>query len=154
MRPILLSLLMLAPCLAQEGANCKEAAGTVSTNFLDQTTTLGTATGDLRGGLGVSVLSVSTSGTNTVFHNHHHWVTEAGDTVFFADADATAYPALSLPGLFLVSYNNGVKVTGGTGRFAGASGTLAVFGAINLPQGQVVLRYSGSVCFRPVARGD
>ena len=117
------------------------------TNFLDQTTTLGTATGDLRGGLGVNVLSV-TPGANgsVVFHNHHHWVTEAGDTIFFADADATAFPS-GVSGLFAASYANGINITGGTGRFAGATGKLAtVFGAVNLGQGQIVLRYQGQVC--------
>ena len=79
--------------------------------------------------------------------NHHHWVTESGDTVFFADADATAFPT-SVQGLLAVSYTNGINVTGGTGRFAGATGQLAtVFGAVNLGQGQIVLRYQGQVCF-------
>jgi len=44
---------------------------------------LRTATGDLKGGLGVTVLSLSLGPGGTVlFHNHHHWVTEAGDTIF------------------------------------------------------------------------
>lgn len=51
MRTTLLSLMMIAPTLfAQDGAHCRDVGGTVQTNFLDQTTTLGTATGDLAGG--------------------------------------------------------------------------------------------------------
>ena len=101
MRTTSLLLLIFVPCLfAQGGANCKQVGGSVSTNFIDQTTTLGTATGDLRGGLGVEVVSIS-SGANgsTVFHNRHRWVTESGDTIFTKEAAATAYPAMGLPGL-------------------------------------------------------
>jgi len=152
MRKALLSILILtiAPCLAaQGGARCREVGGTVLTNFVDQSDTLGTATGDLKGGLGVSVLSVTPQANGSVvFHNHHHWVTESGDTIFFADADATAFPT-PVQGLFAASYINGVTITGGTGRFATASGKLAVFGAVNLSQGQIVLRYQGQVCFQP-----
>jgi hypothetical protein len=129
-----------------EASRCRDVGGAILTNFVNQTTTLGTATGDLRGGLGVDVLSVAPGANgSTVFHNHHHWVTESGDTIFFADADATAFPT-GVNGLFGASYIDGVKITGGTGRFASASGELAVFGAVNLNQGQIVLRYQGQVC--------
>jgi len=151
MRKTLLAFVMIGPCLfAEGGANCKDVGGTILTNFVDQSTTFGSATGDLRGGLGVSVLNVSPGANGTtVFRNHHHWVTEAGDTIFFADADAAAYP-MPISGLFGVSYLKGIQVTGGTGRFAGASGTVAAFGAVNLSQGQIILRYQGQVCFQPV----
>jgi hypothetical protein len=151
MRASLLILLMLplitAPCvLAADTAECRAVGGAISTNFIDQSATLGTATGDLRGGLGVDVLGVG-AGANgsTVFHNHHHWVTESGDTIFLADADATAFPT-GVPGLFGTSYIDGVKIVGGTGQFAGTSGNLAIFGAVNLNQGQVILRYQGQIC--------
>jgi hypothetical protein len=151
MRRSLIILAMIAPAvLAQGGANCREVGGAILTNFLDQTTTLGTATGDLKGGLGVTVLSVSQgSGGSVIFHNRHNWVTEAGDTLLFDDADATAFPT-SIPGLYAVSYTNGVKLVGGTGRFAGASGKIASFGAVDLNRQQVILRYEGQVCIPPV----
>ena len=42
-------------------------------------------------------------------------------------------------------------ITGGTGGFEGASGTLStVFGAIDLNKGQLTLRYEGTVCFEHV----
>lgn len=133
--------------LAQGGANCKSVGGAVLTNFLDSTTTLGTATGDLKGGLGVTVLSSSQGPNGTlVLLNQHHWVTESGDTVLFNDANATAFPS-GIPGLYTVSYTNGVKVAGGTGRFAGAAGKILVFGAADLNKGQIILRYEGQVCF-------
>jgi hypothetical protein len=149
MRTTLLGYLLIAPCLfADGGANCTKVGGAILTNFINETTTLGSASGDLKGALGVSVLSV-TPGPNgsTVFHNQHQWVTEAGDTIFLAPANATAYPIPAAPGLFSAVYSSGAQITGGTGRFAGASGSLAVFGALNLTLGQVVLRYSGQVCF-------
>ncbi|MDE3167182.1 MAG: hypothetical protein KGN36_15370 [Acidobacteriota bacterium] len=150
MKRIIVTVLVCLPCLmAQNGVQCQTVGGAIATNFIDQTSTLGTATGDLAGGLGVNVLGVA-AGPNgsTVFHNHHRWVTQAGETIALADADATAFPAPA-GGLFAASYLNGVQITGGTGRFANASGTLTIFGAVDLDHGQIVLRYSGQVCFRP-----
>jgi hypothetical protein len=79
-------------------------------------------------------------------HNHHHWVTEAGDTIFLADADAIVYPS-GASGLFAAIYPNGVDIIGGTGRFAGASGKIAAWGAVNLNTNQLVLRYQGTISF-------
>jgi len=134
---------------AEDTPHCKQVGGAILTNFIDPTTTLGTATGDLRGGLGVSVLNVK-AGTK--------WISglsqspPMGNRVwrhdFFADADARAYPTPA--GIFGTAYTNGVQITGGTGRFAGATGKLAIYGAVDLPQGQIILRYSGQVCFKSV----
>lgn len=151
MRINVISILMIAPgLLAQAGANCTQVGGAIITNFVDQTTTIGPASGDLKGGVGVTVLSTASGPNNsTVFHNQHRWVTESGETIMLAQADATAYPT-PVPGVFAVVYNNGVQITGGTGRFAGSGGNLAIFGAVNLGQGQIVLRYQGEVCSKPV----
>jgi hypothetical protein len=144
---LLLSLVVMAHiALAQDGANCREVGGAILTNFLDQATTLGAATGDLKGGLGVSVLGVS-QGPNgiLIFNNQHHWVTEAGDTLLLNNASATAWPT-GVPGFYAVRYVDGVTISGGTGRFAGASGKLAIFGGVDLTTQQVILRYAGQVC--------
>jgi hypothetical protein len=155
MPKIWIAFLMMAPCLFAQGSekNCKEVGGAVLTNFLPtpeqgtKGTTLGTATGDLRGGLGVDVLTIKPgpNGT-TVYHVQHHWVTETGDTIFLKDAELTTFPT-SISGLVALRYIDGVTITGGTGRFAEASGTLAVFGAIDLNHGQLILRYQGEICF-------
>ena len=88
--------------------------------------------------------------TGNVFHVHHHLVTETGDTVFWKDADLTTFPTGD-SGRVLADYLNGVMITGGTGGFEGAAGTLSsVFGAIDLNKGQLTLRYEGTVCFEPV----
>lgn len=141
----LFAILTIALSLAAENPHCQHVGGAVATNFLDPTTTSGTATGDLKGSIGVDILSVS-GGANgtTVFHNQHHWVTESGDTLFLKNADATAFPA-SGP-LVAISYTDGVEVTGGTGRFAKTTGKLAVWGAADLQRQQIVLRYEGEIC--------
>ena len=161
MRKIWIAFLMMAPCLlAQGGENDgRLVSGGVVTNFLNESgtvngvpfvnETLGTATGDLKGGLGVYVLTLKQGPNGTaLFHNHHHWVTEAGDAIFLADADAIAYPS-GVPGLFSAIYPNGVNITGGTGRFAGAHGNIASWGAVDQNTGQIVLRYQGTIFFAP-----
>lgn len=148
MRKVLVLSLFLTtvPALFAGDPHCKQVGGAISTNFLDSSTTLGTATGDLKGGLGVTIQSVIPGANGAiVFHNQHHWVTESGDTVSLEDTDATAFPT-SVPGLVGISYTRGVQVTGGTGRFAGAKGTLTVWGAADLGRQEIVLRYEGQIC--------
>jgi hypothetical protein len=97
MRKIWITLLLTLPCLFAYGdeTNCKEVSGGFVTNVLNESgtfpdgtkfilTTLGTATGDLAGGLGVYILSITQMGNTTVAKVQHHWVTVAGDTIFFA----------------------------------------------------------------------
>jgi hypothetical protein len=57
-----------------EDPHCIQVGGGVLTNSLDPTDTLGTATGDLAGGLGISVLSVTpgSGGGPTIYRVHHH----------------------------------------------------------------------------------
>jgi hypothetical protein len=146
---IWIAFLMMVPCLFVQGHenNCQEVGGAILTNFLTPTTTLGTATGDLKGGIGVDELSTS-SGQNgsQIIQTQPHWVTESGDTIFLAPSAVTVFPP-SVDGLSVASYIKGVTITGGTGRFDGAHGTLAVFGAVDLNQHQIILRYQGIVCF-------
>ncbi len=114
MRKIWIALLTLAPCLFAQGdeKNCKEVSGGIVTNVLAESgtvngmnfvaTSLGTATGDLRGGIGVYFLSITGVGTsNVVAKVHHHWVTEAGDTIFAENATANAFQVGTLAGVFV-----------------------------------------------------
>ena len=81
-----------------------------------------------------------------VLTNHHHWVTESGDTITFEDADLTLLANVN--GQYLGNYRSGITITGGTGGFEGANGNLnSVFGAIDFNKGQLTLRYEGTVCF-------
>jgi hypothetical protein len=78
-----------------------------------------------------------------LFNVQHHWVTESGDQIFFGPAVATTVP-LSQTRFAFVSYP--AHITGGTGRFAGATGDLTNIGEADLQAGTAI-RYSGQVCF-------
>lgn len=127
--------------------HCKSVGGSIMTNLgaIDQATTMGTATGDLRGAVGAKILS--TDGVN--FSIQHHWVTEAGDTIFFSPVTEVATPLNPAGvGILGLSLPQPIQVTGGTGRFDGATGSIAAFGALDFAHGQTVFRYSGQVCFQ------
>ena len=150
-RMLVVCLLGMASLLARAASNCRAIGGSISTNFVNATTTAGTATGDLAGSVGVSVLSVGQGADGSVvFHNQHTWVTTTGDTIFLNQADATAY-ASPIPGLYAASYLKGVVIAGGTGKFAKATGKISGWGAVNLAASEITLRYEGTVCF---ANGD
>ena len=117
------------------------------TNFgaIDQNTTMGTATRDLRGAVSGTILGAPQpdAGNTLVFHVQHHWVTETGDTLFFDPATATTVP-LSQTLFAVVTYP--LRLKGGTGRFAGATGDMTAIGEVDLSFG-TVFQYSGQVCF-------
>jgi hypothetical protein len=162
-RPALMALAVFVPAMALfSGASstpkavprpeateshCVLVGGTIMTNFgaIDQNTTMGTATGDLRGAVSGTILGAPQPGTgNTlVFHVQHHWVTESGDTLSFDPATATTIP-LSQTLFAIVTYP--LHLTGGTGKFVGAKGDLNAIGEVDLVKG-TVFRYSGQVCF-------
>jgi hypothetical protein len=139
-------------------ANCRHVGGGIITNVLQDPVkdcgsspiglcTDGVATGDLNGSVGVAVQKKNLAGT--ILTNHHHWVTASGDTITFQDADL--YLLADVNNQFLGSYVHGITITGGTGAFENASGFLdSVFGAIDFNQGQLTLRYAGTVCFSEV----
>ena len=146
-RMLVVCLLGSASLFARAASNCHAVGGAVSTNFVNATTTSGTATGDLAGSIGVSVLSITPNADGTVtFPNQHTWVTSTGDTIFVQDAYATAFPT-PVANFFAASYLKGVVIAGGTGRFAKATGNISSWGAVDLNTGEVVLRYAGTVCY-------
>jgi hypothetical protein len=138
---------MLCCASVRAESKCHEVAGGITTNFVDSSDTLGVASGDLAGGLGVHVLNQEQGSGGTILLTlQHHWVTATGETVSLDQAIVTFFPT-SVPGLYAGSYLNGINVNrSGTGRFAGASGKIYPWGAADLSKGEVVLRYSGSVC--------
>jgi hypothetical protein len=155
MSRLILGILMLYGCAFAQERDCRPVGGGIVTNFVDQANTLGSATGDLAGGLGVTVTGALQSGPNgtLLLPVHHHWVTTTGETLPVENAVATLYPTSS-PGLFAVSYVDGVQLGSkatGTGRYAGATGKIHAFGALvmnssEVTKSQITLRYSGEVC--------
>src|SRR6266704_3426238 len=77
--------------------HCVKVSGAFVTNFIAPDQTAGTATGDLKGALGVKVLGVVSgaigNGRPVTLKVQHFWVTETGDTIFAQEAEATAYPS-------------------------------------------------------------
>jgi len=146
--------------LAQSGdtdTRCEKVGGAFVTNFIAEDQTAGTATGDLKGALGVKVLGTVSGtvgdGKPVALKVVHFWVTEMGDTIQADEAELTAYPGISptRPLLYSFVYENDVKITGGTGKFEGATGVFKAWGAVDLGVGQVVGRYSGTICFKAPA---
>lgn len=132
---------------SQGGSHCVAIGGMGMTNFgaVDPNTTMGTATGDLRGAVGATITSVSQGpGNTTQFHVQHHWVTESGDTLSIDPAVATSIQVA--PGLFAIT-DYPVHLSGGTGKFAGATGDFTNIGEADVASGRLVFRYQGEVCF-------
>jgi hypothetical protein len=50
----------------ESGRQCRSVGGTVTTNFLSETTTLGTATGDLRGAVSATLLGQAPGANDTI----------------------------------------------------------------------------------------
>jgi len=78
-----------------------------------------------------------------LFTVQHHWVTTSGDTIHFDLA--TAKTAQVSPTRFAI-LDYPFHITGGTGKFDGATGDLNSIGELDFNAG-VSLRYFGKVCY-------
>ncbi len=143
------SALPAHPQVVSGDRHCLAVGGSISTNLgvIDANTTLGTATGDLRGALAATILGISGVGGNTVFTVQHHWVTESGETLVIDKTNATSAPVGPLGSGLLAITNYQLHISNGTGKFTGATGDLNLIGEVNLNSGQTVFRYTGQVCF-------
>jgi hypothetical protein len=131
---------------AEGNAHCSTVGGLIMTNFgvIDANTTLGSATGDLRGGVSATILSITGTQSAPIFNVQHHWVTESGDTIFFGQVKASGIQVLDTA-IYGVTFEP-LRITGGTGRFQGAAGVLNTFGSADLGTGRTAFRYTGNVC--------
>jgi hypothetical protein len=146
------SLLLVLGSLIASGfaanPHCSDVSGAILTNVggfgqIDGAlTTMGVASGDLKGAIGVQIVSASPDFTSITVQ--HHWVTENGEILNFGQA--TLHGAFVGPGLLAVT-DYEADLNGGTGRFANASGHTTYIGELDLNTGHVVLRYNGNVCF-------
>lgn len=157
-------MLLVSYATAQQSdseRHCKQVGGSILTNIGEltnfgvsdpQNTTLGVVTGDLKGAVAAKILDVSPGANGTVlFSVQHHFVTDAGDSIYADVAHATTQP-LSQTLFAIVSYP--VKIVGGTGKYANARGLLNAMGEVNLATGRTSFRYFGQVCFAPPATAD
>src|SRR5882724_2358959 len=143
---VMAMMVLLAGLAAGQNKRCTPAGGMLMTNLgaVDPATTMGTATGDLKGAVGATIVDTEGTGNTLILHVQHHWVTESGDTLDFDVATATTTQVA--PGLYaIVTYP--VHLKGGTGKYAGASGNFTSIGEADLGTGQIVLRYTGKICF-------
>ncbi|SRR5712692_2235430 len=143
------------------GSQCMPVGGSLITNLgsVDQATTMGPATGDLKGSAGGTLLAPPSMSSQGVLQLRvlHHWVTESGDTILFSPMGIVETATPVGGGVYGVTAEP-LQITGGTGKFNGASGTLSLFGAFHLTfgmngqisGGQTVFRYSGQVCLAPL----
>ena len=147
---VLAAIAILIAVAAAQSKHCTPAGGMLMTNVgaIDAATTMGVATGDLKGAVGATILSTEGTGNTLILHVQHHWVTESGDTLDFAPATATTTQVAPdlYPDLYaMVTYP--VHLKGGTGKFAGATGDITNIGEADLGTGRVVTRYIGQICY-------
>ncbi len=154
---VLVVVMLLVSCaIAQQSdseRHCKRVGGSILTNIGEltnfgvsdpQNSTLGVMTGDLKGAVAAKILDVFPGANGTVlFSVQHHFVTDAGDSIYADVAHATTQP-LSQTLFAIISYP--VKIVGGTGKYANAQGLLNAMGEVNLATGRTSFRYFGRVC--------
>jgi hypothetical protein len=147
-----LALAFALPVCAQPG-RCQPVGGVLMTNIgaIDSVYNLGPVFGDLGGSVAAKIISQNNDGTFTL---QHYWVTTAGDHIHFKPAALT--PTYPVAGLGIVNRaivavpwgNYASDISGGTGLFDGATGTINYFGLADFAKNTLVLRYSGTVCFK------
>jgi hypothetical protein len=115
--------------------------GTFLINFVDETTVVAVLSGDLQGAVR-GVIRSQTPDEKGVVHliAEHAVTTTAGDALVTSD-QATLTPVGD--GTFFMRQTQ--TLVKGTGKFAGASGTLEEIGVFDMAKGQAVLRYNGRI---------
>jgi hypothetical protein len=141
--------LRLTPVAAAEepSDHCVPVGGALMTNIgaIAGVTNLGPASGDLAGSLAATILGQNSNGTYNV---QHYWVTAAGETITLKKAVLTPTYPTNDAGIVAVPWGNyRSDISGGTGKFEGASGYLDYFGMADFHQNTLVLRYRGQVCY-------
>ncbi len=125
-----------------ESNACAQVGGTFMINFIDQTTALAVLSGDLQGAVRGTILKSEPSANGVLnLTTQHAILTATGDLL--NTADQSVLTPISDKMYFMTQTQT---ITGGTGRFASATGTIKEFGAVDMGTGQGVLRYAGQLC--------
>lgn len=146
------------PRMSMTVSVCENVGGVLFTNInaialpsAANGTNLGPVFGDLKGSVAATILGGSMSAGYEV---QHYWVTASGDTITFNVAHlkpgmVTRYGATAVAGdLVAVGWGDYVSViSGGTGKYANATGSLEYFGLADFTNLTLVLRYRGQVCY-------
>jgi hypothetical protein len=143
---LMIALVASVPVSAQSVFRCTTVGGVLMTNIaaIDGIYNLGPVFGDLQGSVAAKIVSVNPNGTYTL---QHYWVTTSGDTILFKPAILNpTYPTKDQNIVAVPWGNYSSDISGGTGVFAGASGTINYFGMADFNKATLVLRYSGTVC--------
>ncbi|MGA2186540.1 MAG: hypothetical protein ABSH47_26285 [Bryobacteraceae bacterium] len=128
---------------------CQPVGGVLMTNInaiaLPSATNgsnLGPVFGDLQGAVAATILGGSMAAG---FDVQHYWVTSSGDTINFKVAHLTPTAAGNTVAVQWGDYRS--DISGGTGKFDGATGYLEYFGLADFTNLHLVLRYRGQVCY-------
>jgi hypothetical protein len=147
---VLLLTLALAATLpiCAQSAQCTPVGGVLFTNIaaIDGIYNLGPVFGDLQGSVAANIVSVNPDGTYTL---QHYWVTTSGATIHMKPAVLTPTYPTSDHNIVAVPWGNySSTISGGTGKFVDATGTINYFGMADFNKSTLVLRYSGTVCYK------
>jgi hypothetical protein len=150
---VLLSAVPVVLAAAQPGQTCSPVGGVLFTNVaaIENRINSGVVYGDLAGAVSAAIIAgpetIGFPGRQQIrFTVQHYWVTDKGESIQFKPAVATADPT-SKQNVVAITYDNYVGViSGGTGRFAGATGTVKFMGTVDFNENHLVLRYFGEVC--------
>jgi len=140
-----LCVVLLVSSALADPKHCAPVGGAFMTNLggFGENTTLGVITGDIKGAVGVQILGMKTVGGATTVTVQHHLVTETGEMVFIDQAQAIG--VFVAPALFPIT-NYHFHVSGGTGRFQGATGDMSAIGEVDFSTGHLIGRYTGNLC--------
>jgi hypothetical protein len=147
---VLLTTALVASLTARaQPGRCEAVGGVLMTNIgaIDGVYNLGPVFGDLQGSVAAKILP--TSPKPGTFAVQHYWVAASGDTILLNVAILTpTYPTADKNIVAVPWGNYSSDIKGGTGKFDGATGTINYFGMADFNKATLVLRYSGTVCYK------
>lgn len=134
--------------IAHAHAKCRAVSGSISANVVNNPAVstglaLGTVTGNLAGATLATFTATPSSNGSLSLVLHHNFVTDARNSLATEDT-GTLIPVPGLDNVFRMSVD--YTITGGTGKFAHATGSLHNHGEADLNTGLLTLTYSGQVC--------